>query len=147
MKTLSLIVAAIVLSITIFIPMPASAQQVAQDQPKEAIKVSVPEAKPAVDVSGEWTWRIIPTGQGYETTFDVQLVQKGEAVRGSFSCLNCPRNVNGAPVKGTAKDGKLELAREDLAFSGFNLVVNQDAMAGVYVGRAGVRYQVDGKRK
>jgi len=46
MKTLSLIVAAIVLSITIFIPMPALAQQVAQDQPKEAVKTSVPETKP-----------------------------------------------------------------------------------------------------
>ncbi|MDO8594452.1 MAG: hypothetical protein Q7R93_02980 [bacterium] len=146
MKKLFWIVAAIVLSITL-IPAPASAQQVAQDQPKEAIKASLPAEIRSIDVSGNWTWRIIPTGQGSETTFDVKLTQDGEVVKGNFDCSNCRRIVNDAPIKGTLRDGKLQLARGDLAFSGFELIPTQDVMTGVYTGQGNLRYQVEGKRK
>ena len=150
MKAFLSIVAVVVLSLTIFIrPAPAQ-QQMAQDQPKEAIKASLPadpaEVKP-INVSGNWTWRIIPTGQGSETTFDVKLTQDGEVVKGNFDCLNCRRIVNEAPIKGTLRDGKLQLARGDLAFSGFELALTQDVMTGVYTGQGNLRYQVDGKRK
>ena len=150
MKKLFWIVAALVLSIATLTQAPALAQQVAQDQPREAIKASLP-ADPAevksIDVSGNWTWRIIPTGQGSETTFDVKLTQDGEVVKGNFDCLNCRRIVNEAPIKGTLRDGKLQLARGDLAFSGFELALTQDVMTGVYTGQGNLRYQVDGKRK
>lgn len=151
MKTLTLIVAAIVLSLTIFFQSPASAQQVqpqtVQNQPKEAIKASIPEP---INVSGGWEWRIIPTDSKsrYESTFDTQLTQDGETVKGSFDCLNCTRIVNKAPIKGTLKDRTLQLVREDMAYSGFELtVVTRDSMTGTYVGRNGVRYEVVGRRK
>ena len=99
MKTLSLVVAAIVL---FFTQMPAMAQQVAQDQPKEAIRASTPEVPEVrtVNVSGTWEWQIIPTDARarIESTFDVQLVQNGEVVKGNFDCVNCTRIVNKAPV-------------------------------------------------
>ena len=152
MKILLWIAMAIVLSI-ILIPVPASAQQVAQDQPKEAVKASITtqsEVKP-IDVSGSWTWRIISTRRGdNEVTFDIQLTQDGADVVGSFGCLNCTRIVNGAPVKGTLRrDGKLELVRGDLAFSGFEVSLSQDGteVSGTYTGRGNAQYRVEGKRK
>ena len=148
MKTLSLVVAAIVL---FFTQMPAMAQQVAQDQPKEAIRASTPEVPEVrtVNVSGTWEWQIIPTDARarIESTFDVQLVQNGEVVKGSFDCVNCTRIVNKAPVKGTLKNGELKLTREDMAYSGFELAATPDSMTGTYTGRGGVRYTVVGKRK
>jgi len=111
-------------------------------------KAALPEAQ-FLNVSGNWQWRIIPKDARVvqETTFDVQLTQNDEVVKGSFDCLNCPRIVNKAPISGTLKNGKLLLVREDLANSGFELTATPDGLTGIYTGRGNVPYTVVGTRK
>ncbi len=75
-------------------------------------------------------------------TFLIRLRQDGEIVTGDFDCVNCPRIASNEGVAGKAKDGKLYLERTSLAHSSFEL-----AIAGSYVGRGGVRFNVKGKKQ
>jgi hypothetical protein len=159
MKVPSFAIAAMANSILMASPGVIGAQHPAAGKPvgahgpekKNVAQASIPESKP-FDVSGNWTWSLTPVTRagnvGNEYTFAVQLIQSGEDVKGSFDCSNCARPVQNAPIKGTFKNGQLKLAREDLAFSGFELIPTKDGrLTGTYTGRGNVRYEIDGKRK
>jgi hypothetical protein len=121
-----------------------SSQKVAQDASKDGVKA----ATSITGSLGTWELRIIPTRpQDREVTFLMRLRQDGEIVTGDFDCENCPRVVNKEEVAGKAKDGKLYLERASLAHSFFELVITGDQIAGTYFGRAGVRYDVKGRKQ
>ena len=147
---LFLIIAVLALVGMMLVPASVTAQQapvIAQEgAPKDAVKAT---ATGTLNVAGPWKWLIVPKNPGAEpdATFNVLLEQDGEVVKGKFDCDGCARTVKNAPVSGTLKNGRLELTRKDLAFTGFDLtVMSENELNGTYTGRLGRRYDVKGTR-